>query len=113
MGFGLTGAGLAAGILLIRHERSRTSPLIPLDLLARPMFSLSVATSIISFAAQMMAFVALPFFLQGALGLTAVETGLLMTPWPLATMIAAPLAGYLSDRYSAGVLGAIGLSLFA
>ncbi len=113
LGFGLTGAGLAAGILLIRHERSRTSPLIPLDLLARPMFSLSVATSIISFTAQMMAFVALPFFLQGSLGLTAVETGLLMTPWPLATMIAAPLAGYLSDRYSAGVLGAIGLSLFA
>lgn len=113
LGFGLTGAGLAAGILLIRRERSRTSPLIPLDLLARPMFSLSVATSIISFTAQMMAFVALPFFLQGTLGLTAVETGLLMTPWPLATMIAAPLAGHLSDRYSAGVLGAIGLSLFA
>ncbi|MBC1181792.1 MFS transporter [Brevundimonas sp. WCHBH090558] len=113
LGFGLTGAGLAAGVLLIRHERSRTSPLIPLDLLARPMFSLSVATSIISFTAQMMAFVALPFFLQGILGLTAVETGLLMTPWPLATMIAAPLAGHLSDRYSAGVLGAIGLSLFA
>jgi len=113
LGFGLTGAGLAAGILLIRHERSRTSPLIPLDLVARPMFSLSVATSIISFTAQMMAFVALPFFLQGTLGLTAVETGLLMTPWPLATMIAAPLAGHLSDRYSAGVLGAIGLSLFA
>ena len=113
LGFGLTGAGLAAGTLLIRHERSRSSPLIPLDLLARPMFSLSVATSIISFTAQMMAFVALPFFLQGTLGLTAVETGLLMTPWPLATMIAAPLAGHLSDRYSAGVLGAIGLSLFA
>jgi len=113
LGFGLTGAGLAAGILLIRHERSRTSPLIPLDLLARPMFSLSVATSVISFTAHMMAFVALPFFLQGALGLTAVQTGLLMTPWPLATMIAAPLAGHLSDRYSAGVLGAIGLSLFA
>ncbi|WP_295227455.1 MFS transporter [uncultured Brevundimonas sp.] len=113
LGFGLTGAGLAAGVLLIRHERSRISPLIPLDLLARPMFSLSVATSIISFTAQMMAFVALPFFLQGTLGLTAVETGLLMTPWPLATMIAAPLAGHLSDRHSAGVLGAVGLSLFA
>lgn len=113
LGFGLTGAGLTAGVLLIRHEQSRTSPLIPLDLLVRPMFSLSVATSIISFTAQMMAFVALPFFLQGTLGLTAVETGLLMTPWPLATMIAAPLAGHLSDRYSAGVLGAIGLSLFA
>jgi DHA2 family multidrug resistance protein-like MFS transporter len=113
LGFGLTGAGLAAGVLLVRHERIRAAPLIPLDLLVRPMFSLSVATSVISFTAQMMAFVALPFFLQGSLRLTAVETGLLMTPWPLATMFAAPLAGYLSDRHSAGVLGAVGLSVFA
>ncbi|WP_288757934.1 MFS transporter [uncultured Brevundimonas sp.] len=113
LGFGLVGAGLAAGVLLVRRERTRAAPLIPLDLLARPMFALSVATSVISFTAQMMAFVALPFFLQGSLGLSAVETGLLMTPWPLATMVAAPLAGWLSDRYSAGVLGAIGLSLFA
>ena len=104
-GFGLTGLGLAAGVLLVRHEKPSKTPLIPLDLLARPMFALSVATSIISFTAQMMAFVALPFFLQGSLGLSAVQTGLLMTPWPLGTMFAAPLAGALSDRYSAGVLG--------
>lgn len=113
LGFGMTGAGLAAAVLLFRHEKPRAAPLIPLDLLARPMFALSVGTSIISFTAQMMAFVALPFFLQGSLHLSAVETGLLMTPWPLATMFAAPFAGWLSDRYSAGVLGAIGLTVFA
>lgn len=113
LGFGMTGAGLAAAVLLFRHEKPRAAPLIPLDLLARPMFALSVGTSIISFTAQMMAFVALPFFLQGSLHLSAVETGLLMTPWPLATMFAAPVAGWLSDRYSAGVLGAIGLTVFA
>nr|WP_314436021.1 MFS transporter [uncultured Brevundimonas sp.] len=113
LGFGMTGAGLAAAVLLFQHEKPRAAPLIPLDLLARPMFALSVGTSIISFTAQMMAFVALPFFLQGSLHLNAVETGLLMTPWPLATMFAAPLAGWLSDRYSAGVLGAIGLTVFA
>ena len=106
-------AGLVSGILLVVHERGRTSPLIPLDLLAKPMFSLSVATSVISFTGQMMAFVSLPFFFQGTLGLSAVQTGLLMTPWPLATMVAAPFAGWLSDRHSAGVLGAIGLTVFA
>lgn len=36
-----------------------------------------------------------------------------MTPWPLVIMVAAPLAGVLSDRYSAGMLGGIGLGLFA
>lgn len=106
-------AGLTSGILLVLHERGRASPLIPLDLFAKPMFSLSVATSVISFTGQMMAFVSLPFFFQGALGFSAVQTGLLMTPWPLATMIAAPTAGWLSDRHSAGILGAIGLGAFA
>lgn len=113
VGFGLTALGLAAAFLLVLREKRRDAPLIPLDLLARPMFSLSVGTSIISFTAQMMAFVSLPFFLQGQMGLSATETGLLMTPWPLATMIAAPTAGWLSDRYSAGMLGAVGLGLFA
>jgi DHA2 family multidrug resistance protein-like MFS transporter len=106
-------AGLASGVLLVLHEKGRPSPLIPLDLFVKPMFSLSVATSVISFTSQMMAFVSLPFFFQGTLGFSAVQTGLLMTPWPLATMVAAPAAGWLSDRYSAGILGAVGLGAFA
>jgi DHA2 family multidrug resistance protein-like MFS transporter len=32
-----------------------------------------------------------------------------MTPWPLVIIIVAPLAGILSDRYPAGLLGGIGL----
>jgi DHA2 family multidrug resistance protein-like MFS transporter len=34
-----------------------------------------------------------------------------MTPWPLAVLIAAPIAGSLADRYSAGVLGGAGLGV--
>jgi DHA2 family multidrug resistance protein-like MFS transporter len=40
-----------------------------------------------------------------------VETGFFMTPWPLVVAIMAPIGGRLSDRYSAGVLGSIGLVL--
>ena len=43
----------------------------------------------------------------------AVETGLLMTPWPLALMVVAPLSGRLLDRYPAGLLGGVGLAIFA
>jgi DHA2 family multidrug resistance protein-like MFS transporter len=60
----------------------------------------------------MMSYVSLPFFLQHGLGRTAVETGLLMTPWPLMTALTAPFAGRLADRYSAGLLGGIGLAVF-
>jgi DHA2 family multidrug resistance protein-like MFS transporter len=78
-----------------------------------PVFALSICTSIASFTSQMLAFVALPFWLQHSLGFSQVQTGLYMTPWPLVIVVAAPLAGALSDRYSAGVLGGIGLALFA
>jgi DHA2 family multidrug resistance protein-like MFS transporter len=87
-------------------------PLLPVDLLRIPMFTLSISTSICSFLAQTLAFIALPFHLQ-AIGYSAVDTGLLMTPWPIATAIFAPISGKLSDRYPAGLLGLLGLAAFA
>jgi DHA2 family multidrug resistance protein-like MFS transporter len=83
-------------------------PLLPVDLLRIPLFSLSICTSICSFCAQMLAMVSLPFFLQSMMGRSEVETGLLLTPWPLATMVMAPLAGYLIEKVHAGLLGAMG-----
>jgi len=108
----LVGAALCAW-LLVRRERGRAQPLLPVDLLLRPAFLLAVLTSICSFTAQMLAFVSLPFMLQDALGRSAMETGALITPWPLAIIIVAPLAGALSHRYEAGALGGVGLAILA
>jgi DHA2 family multidrug resistance protein-like MFS transporter len=105
--------GLAFGWLLVRRQEARTAPLLPVDLLRIPVFSLSVMTSICSYAAQMLAYVSLPFYLQDVLGYSQVATGLLMTPWPVAVAVTAPIAGRLTDRYSAGVLGSVGLVFMA
>jgi MFS transporter, DHA2 family, multidrug resistance protein len=105
--------GLLCGAVLARREWHKPAPLMPLDLLRIPIFGLSVLTSIASFAAQMLAFVAMPFLLQSVFGRSVVESGLLMTPWPLAVGCVAPFAGRLADRYPAGLLGGIGLAIFA
>jgi DHA2 family multidrug resistance protein-like MFS transporter len=112
-GAALVGAGVATGAVLVYRELRIPTPLVPIDLLRIPIFGLSIATAIISFCAQMLAFVGLPFYLQGTLGRTAVETGLLMTPLPLALALGAPLGGRFADRYPAGTLGALGLAVFA
>ena len=104
---------LAIGYWLVQRQLSLPLPLLPIDLLKIPIFTLSVCTSISSFAAQMLALVSLPFLFQTELHYSAVQTGLLITPWPIAIGIAAPIAGHLSDRYSAAVLGGIGLFVFA
>lgn len=97
------------GYVFVRRQLTRDAPLLPIDLLKIPIFALSIATSICSFCAQMLAYVSLPFLFQNVFGFDQVQTGFLITPWPFAIVFAAPLAGVLSDRYSAGVLGGVGL----
>ncbi|HUB85567.1 MAG TPA: MFS transporter, partial [Rhizomicrobium sp.] len=87
---------LGIGYLLVQRQLSLPAPMLPIDLLKIPIFTLSVCTSISSFAAQMLALVSLPFLFQTELHYTAVQTGLLITPWPIAIGIAAPIAGRLS-----------------
>lgn len=93
--------------------KHRMTPMLPVDLLRIPIFTLSILTSICSFMAQMLAMVSLPFFLQDTMHFSPIETGLLITPWPLATLVAAPLAGRLVEHIHPGILGAVGMSLFS
>lgn len=99
--------------LLLRRERGHPAPLLPVDLFRRPLFALSTITAICTFAAQALAFVALPFYFEATLGRSPVETGFLMTPWPVLVGVMAPVAGRLCDRYSPGLLGGIGLTILA
>ncbi len=104
---------LAIGYFFIRRQRTLQAPILPVDLLKIPIFSLSIGTSVCSFTAQMLAMVSLPFLLEGVLGRSVAETGLLLTPWPLVTIVAAPLAGRLVEKIHPGLLGSVGMAVFA
>ncbi|AWN48684.1 MFS transporter [Methylobacterium terrae] len=104
----LAAAGLV-GTAFVWMQARLPAPLLPIDLLRIPVFALSMVSSVCSFSAQMMAYVALPFYFQDVLHLSSTRTGLLMTPWPIAIAVIAPFAGRMADRYPPGLLGGIGL----
>ena len=104
---------VVTGALLISRQLTQRAPMLPVDLMRIPLFALSVATSICSFIAQMMAMVSLPFLFEHTLAIDPVTTGLLMTPWPLTVAVIAPFSGRLADRYPAGLLGGCGLAVMA
>jgi MFS transporter, DHA2 family, multidrug resistance protein len=104
-------AAITLGALLMRRHADHPAPMLPIDLFRRPVFALSAATAVCSFSVQGLAFVSLPFYFEDILLRTQVETGFLMTPWPLVVAFMGPIGGRLSDRYPAGILGGIGLAL--
>jgi DHA2 family multidrug resistance protein-like MFS transporter len=114
---GVAAAAIVAGFvclgLLARQQMRQPHPLLPHDLLRIPQFALSVAASICAYAAQVLAYVSIPFFFEMSLHLTPVQTGLLVTPWPVLVAFTAPLAGRLMSRFAADVIASVGLLALA
>ena len=104
-------AGIAVGVVFVRRERGAAAPILPIDLLGRPVLALSSLGAFTAFVASMTLLLSLPFRLQQGYGFAPSEVGAAIAPWPLTTMVVAPLAGWLSDRYPAGLLGGIGMTL--
>jgi DHA2 family multidrug resistance protein-like MFS transporter len=97
----------------VRREKRTPFPMLPMDLLSKRDYALTILTSFASFTAQGAAFVALPFFLQHRMQLSLAESALVMTAWPVALAVAAPLAARISQRYAISKVCAAGLTMLA
>lgn len=97
--------------LLYLDQRRKSNPAIPFDILRIPSVGLSALTATLSYVVQGLSYVGLPFLFHSIIGFSVLETGLLMSAWPLALALVSPVAGRLSDRSSAGMLGTLGLAL--
>jgi DHA2 family multidrug resistance protein-like MFS transporter len=102
-----------AGWLFVRRQLGMPAPVIAIDLFAQPVFLLSFIASVAAFVAQTLAYVALPFLFQTLFERSVFESGMLTVPWLIATGVTSPLAGHLSDRYDASLIGGLGLFGFA
>jgi DHA2 family multidrug resistance protein-like MFS transporter len=104
---------LAAGWALLRRQAGHPAPMLPVDLLRRPLFALSICTAVCAFCTQGLAFVGLPFFFETVLHRDPVMTGFLMAPWAIVVAACAPIAGRLSDSHAPGLMGGIGLAILS
>jgi len=102
---------ISVGIVFVRRQKGLRAPMLPVDLFRRPVFALSCATATCAHGAQMIALVTLPFYFQYVNGMSPIEIGVLITPWPAVLVVIAPIAGRLADCYPAGLLGGLGLAV--
>ena len=107
----IVGAGAIIGFAFVRRELESKAPILPVDLLATRVMSLSVLGGLTAFIASTGLMLSLPFWLQMEFGYTPGEVGAVISPWPLAMMVVAPVAGILSDRVPAGLLGGFGMAV--
>jgi DHA2 family multidrug resistance protein-like MFS transporter len=102
-------AGLALAINFVRRELASKLPILPVDLLMRPVIGLSSIGALASFMGSMLVLLSLPFRLQQQYGWSTTEVGAVITAWPATMAVVAPTAGMLSDRFPAAILGAVGM----
>lgn len=89
----IVATGVLVGILFIRRERAEAAPILPVDLLSQPVLALSTLGAFTAFVGSMTLLLSLPFRLQHGFGFAPSEIGAAIAPWPLTTMIVAPIAG--------------------
>jgi DHA2 family multidrug resistance protein-like MFS transporter len=106
-------AGSTGLWLLVRRDRRRESPFLPLALFGSSGFTRSVLASVACFGALGLALLMLPFALHERLGLSAQATALTMTPWPLAVLLTTPMTARLLDGVHPARLCAAGASVLA
>ncbi|MFR9651878.1 MAG: MFS transporter, partial [Rikenellaceae bacterium] len=95
----------------VKSQLRRENPILPFDLLRIPIFSMSIFTSVMIFIAQMSVMVSMPFILHYQYHYSAIEIGWVLTALPAVNIVSTSIAGFLVDRYHAGILGCIGLSI--
>jgi MFS transporter, DHA2 family, multidrug resistance protein len=111
LSLGIIALGVVTGWLFVRHERQAPQPVLPVDLLAQPVIALSTIACFIAVLGSIILLIATPFRLQQGYGFAPGEIGGMMAAYAVASLMFAPLSGFLSDRIPVAVLGTIGMTV--
>ena len=105
----LCGAGVLS--FFIWWEKRVDYPLLDLNIFRIPAFSLGNTARWFSFITMSVSNLLMPFFLQLAMGLDPLRTGILVAPTSVAMALLAPLTGWMSEKFRPERLCALGLAV--
>ena len=108
----LTG-GVALLAAFVAWERRAANPMVPMQLFRNRTFSITNGVSFFMYFGTFGSIFLLTQVLQNIMGYSPFQAGLRMLFWTGASMIVAPIAGILSERYGARNFMAAGLALQA
>lgn len=100
-------AALSARYLIARSLKQE-APIVPVDLLKITAVGYAVLASFFSFASQMAAMIALPFYFRKVLHYDYSDIGIFLGAWSIGVAVMAPVSAYLSNRFSVAILCAVG-----
>jgi MFS family permease len=112
LGWWLVGAGVALLAVFVHIERTASSPLLSLTVLAgQPVLRRALTVQFLTYAGAMGTSLLFSMHLQVTRGWTAREAGWLLVISPVLMAALAPLAGRTADRVRPQLLAALGVTL--
>ncbi len=106
-------AGLAILCLFLFIESRARDPIVGLSLFRNHTFACAMAGLFLFFLIPPLYIIIMPFYLMDAIELPPAKAGLLLSVIPVATMIASPISGFLSDRFGPRWPSTLGASAVA
>ncbi|WP_336760078.1 MFS transporter [Asaia sp. VD9] len=107
----LSGIGVGCWVALLRYQRGKSEPVVPVDLLGVPSFLIAFIVGLTGFVASNFFIIAMPFTLETVFHRPATVTGFLITPWAVGVASMSFLIGRWTDRIPAAQLSSLGLAV--
>ena len=110
---GLLGLALVLLIVFVMIERRAAEPVVPLSLFSVPMVRAAAATGFFSGMAMFGAIAYVPLFLQGVVGSTATQAGIVLMPFVIGWVACSILGARLVLRIGYRTVVVVGMAILA